>query len=331
MLIQRGLSAFACAAFITFAMPALAVEPSTPHEKKFEAALTDAKVALMANPEGVTQKSQGLLALAKEASDPKTQAMEVATAQWLQAEALTRTGKGENALPLLNHAIESISAYPKVKLHGDLIRSRGDAYLNLGKVLLALPDLQAAHDVYRQAGEPRGQAMTLMDIGTIYQNAGDFPKVLQYYSQAEEIFAADPNLEFSMNNNKAIAYRSMGNFSSSLKSFNKAKNVAFELNSKFLEVITLENISQTQIVLNKISDAEKKQDASSIFRFGLAREFFQGFTNEARCNLHLELLYGDEPHHIVEALFKAFARAVDAARRHDPRIAGQLPSTKGKL
>ena len=81
----------------------------------------------------------------------------------------------------------------------------------------------------------------------------------------------------------------------------------------------------------KITDAEKRQDMSSAFRFGLAREFFQGFTNEARCNLHLELLYGDEPHHIVEALFKAFARAVDAARRHDPRIAGRLPSTKGKL
>src|SRR5450755_3025782 len=81
----------------------------------------------------------------------------------------------------------------------------------------------------------------------------------------------------------------------------------------------------------KISGAEKKQDASSAFRFGLAREFFQGFANEARCNLHLELLYGDEPHHIVEALFKAFARAVDAACRRDPRIAGQLPSTKGRL
>jgi imidazoleglycerol-phosphate dehydratase len=81
----------------------------------------------------------------------------------------------------------------------------------------------------------------------------------------------------------------------------------------------------------KISAAEKNQDASSAFRFGLAREFFQAFANEARCNLHLELLYGDEPHHIVEALFKAFARAVDAARRHDPRIAGKLPSTKGKL
>src|ERR1035437_2810108 len=49
----------------------------------------------------------------------------------------------------------------------------------------------------------------------------------------------------------------------------------------------------------------KKQDMSSAFRFGLAREFFQGFVNEARCNLHLELLYGDEPHHIAEVLFRS--------------------------
>ena len=80
-----------------------------------------------------------------------------------------------------------------------------------------------------------------------------------------------------------------------------------------------------------VSKAERRQDMSSAFRFGLAREFFQGFANEARCNLHLALLYGDEPHHIVEALFKAFAKAVDAACQRDPRMAGQLPTTKGKL
>ena len=81
----------------------------------------------------------------------------------------------------------------------------------------------------------------------------------------------------------------------------------------------------------KITKTEKNQDMSSAFRFGLAREFFQGFANEARCNLHLELLYGEEPHHVVEALFKAFAKAVDFACQHDPRIAGQVPSTKGRL
>jgi imidazoleglycerol-phosphate dehydratase len=81
----------------------------------------------------------------------------------------------------------------------------------------------------------------------------------------------------------------------------------------------------------KLTRAEKEQDMSSAFRFGLAREFFQGFANEARCNLHLELLYGEEPHHVVEGLFKAFAKAVDFACQHDSRIAGRLPSTKGKL
>ena len=81
----------------------------------------------------------------------------------------------------------------------------------------------------------------------------------------------------------------------------------------------------------KLSPAEKAQDMSSSFRFGLAREFFQGFANEARCNLHLELLYGHEPHHIVEALFKAFAKSVDIACQRDPRIAGLIPSTKGRL
>jgi imidazoleglycerol-phosphate dehydratase len=80
-----------------------------------------------------------------------------------------------------------------------------------------------------------------------------------------------------------------------------------------------------------ISADEKRQDMSSAFRFGLAREFFQGFTNEARCNLHLELLYGSEPHHVVEAIFKAFAKATDFACQRDSRIAGQIPSTKGKL
>jgi imidazoleglycerol-phosphate dehydratase len=81
----------------------------------------------------------------------------------------------------------------------------------------------------------------------------------------------------------------------------------------------------------ELTSREMRQDMSTAFRFGLAREFFQGFANEARCNLHLELLYGSEPHHIVEALFKAFAKAVDFACQADPRIAGQIPSTKGKL
>ncbi|MBM3822515.1 MAG: imidazoleglycerol-phosphate dehydratase [Verrucomicrobia bacterium] len=83
--------------------------------------------------------------------------------------------------------------------------------------------------------------------------------------------------------------------------------------------------------MKRLTRAERTQDMSSAFRFGLAKEFFQGFANEGRCAVHLELLYGDEPHHVVEALFKALARAVDFACQRDPRIDGMIPSTKGRL
>jgi len=62
----------------------------------------------------------------------------------------------------------------------------------------------------------------------------------------------------------------------------------------------------------------------------LAREFFGGFAGAALCNLHLECRYGENAHHIVEALFKAFARATRAAVAIDPRVVG-VPSTKGTL
>jgi imidazoleglycerol-phosphate dehydratase len=62
----------------------------------------------------------------------------------------------------------------------------------------------------------------------------------------------------------------------------------------------------------------------------LAREFFGGFVGAALCNLHLDVRYGENAHHIVEALFKAFARAVSVATRKDPRVVG-VPSTKGTL
>jgi imidazoleglycerol-phosphate dehydratase len=62
----------------------------------------------------------------------------------------------------------------------------------------------------------------------------------------------------------------------------------------------------------------------------LAREFFGGFAAAALCNLHLEVRYGENAHHMVEALFKAFARATATAVRPDPRVVG-VPSTKGTL
>ena len=66
------------------------------------------------------------------------------------------------------------------------------------------------------------------------------------------------------------------------------------------------------------------------FDLELVEEFFTAFCNHAGANVHVNLAYGDNLHHIVEAVFKAFARALDDATQTDPRIEGVL-SSKGKL
>ncbi len=66
------------------------------------------------------------------------------------------------------------------------------------------------------------------------------------------------------------------------------------------------------------------------FDVELVREFFTAFANNSMSTLHVRLIYGDNVHHMVEACFKAFARAMDDASRLDERIEGVM-STKGKL
>jgi len=67
------------------------------------------------------------------------------------------------------------------------------------------------------------------------------------------------------------------------------------------------------------------------FNIVLVKEFCRAFSNALGANLHVKLEYGEEPHHVAEAIFKGLARALDVATQIDPRTAGQLPSTKGKI
>ena len=63
----------------------------------------------------------------------------------------------------------------------------------------------------------------------------------------------------------------------------------------------------------------------------LFHEFFKAFANEAKCNLHIENLYGKNNHHIIESCFKAFARSLRISVEIDKRIENIIPSSKGTL
>lgn len=72
------------------------------------------------------------------------------------------------------------------------------------------------------------------------------------------------------------------------------------------------------------------KDKVGTFDTELVQEFFHGFTNHAFVTLHINVDYGSNTHHIIEAIFKAFGRALDQASLKNPRVKG-IPSTKGLL
>ncbi|MBW1900250.1 MAG: imidazoleglycerol-phosphate dehydratase HisB [Deltaproteobacteria bacterium] len=74
-----------------------------------------------------------------------------------------------------------------------------------------------------------------------------------------------------------------------------------------------------------------KKTTTGTFDVGLVTEFFRALVTNAGITMHVDLLAGDEPHHVAEGIFKAFARALDQACSLDNRLGEGVPSTKGLL
>ena len=94
-----------------------------------------------------------------------------------------------------------------------------------------------------------------------------------------------------------------------------------------LAVAAVDLSGRPHAVVNLRVKAEKVGDLQT----ELVHDFFDGFASGARANVHVNVLYGRSSHHHVEAVFKAFARALRVACARDARLAKMLPSTKGLL
>jgi imidazoleglycerol-phosphate dehydratase len=94
-----------------------------------------------------------------------------------------------------------------------------------------------------------------------------------------------------------------------------------------LAVAAIDLSGRPHAVVNLKVKVEKVGDLQT----ELVHDFFDGFASGARANVHLNVLYGRSSHHHIEAVFKAFARALRVACARDARLAKMLPSTKGLL
>ena len=91
------------------------------------------------------------------------------------------------------------------------------------------------------------------------------------------------------------------------------------------------DISGRPYLIIKGKRGKVKSNKQEVYNLSYAEQFLRSFVNEAKITLNIEILSGQDLHHIIEAIFKGLGRALDQATMIEPRIKKSVPSTKGKL
>lgn len=247
-------------AMVSIAAPTMA---SATTMTDVEASVAATKQAMMANPQSSLDlaKRTVMLASALPASKDRTTAM--LTGEWLEAEALIYLNQPEAARPAVERLLGVVAqTLPNTKLHGDLLRSRGSIAAMRGDALVAVQDLQQAYEVFRKASIARSQAIALQDLGQIYSDAGDYPRVLEYYQQAAELLPDDPSFSLTTHNNRAEVLRKMHRYGESEAEYLKALTAARNFGSVMLQTRILTNLAGAQTEVGRLDAAQKSIDAA---------------------------------------------------------------------
>jgi signal transduction histidine kinase/CheY-like chemotaxis protein len=194
----------------------------------------------------------------------------LATAEWLEGEALIRLGKTDVAKPVLDQAWRRVSIDPRpTKLKGDLLLSLGGAASVRADVSSALADYQHAYRIFRDVGETRSEAISLLSIASLYVTAYDNDSALKYYSQALETYGGDPSLNVSIHNNLRNLLMDEHKYELSKKQFDQALTIAKSMNSRTLQAQILRNVARMQLYAGDPAGAQASIDEGLVLTRGL--------------------------------------------------------------
>lgn len=254
---------------LAVATPAAGVNPATPvamtgsdpASVAFDAAVANAKAAMMADPASAMKPVLQAGHLAKNLSNPVAAQTALATVDWLHGEALSRVYRQKDALPFLEAALKRARAVaPRTKLEADITLARGTAETSLGNVRASLADFQDAYGLYVRLADARGQAKALLSMGGIYSDAGDNSQSLRYYSQVPDVYRGDPAIDLAAHNNMGETLKKLGRFRDAETEYRKALEAASALDSPVLQVRILTNLASAQLQDGAVVSAKSSAD-----------------------------------------------------------------------
>ncbi|MBV9045921.1 MAG: tetratricopeptide repeat protein [Alphaproteobacteria bacterium] len=227
----------------------------------FDALVDDTKKSMMTDPPAALLKARQAAAIAEGQPASTRQTDALATALWLEAEALSRTNKVAEARAAVDRAIVLSDKDSTVdKLDGLLKMTLARIADSSGNIALALKSYHEAHDIFAKLKEARSQSMALLGLGSIYDEAHDFDHEIKYIRQGMAVYADDPKLALTAANNVGFALQQLGRYAESAQDFQKALKIAQDLKSDFLEARILTNLAAVYVKQGKLAEAQRSAD-----------------------------------------------------------------------
>lgn len=281
-----------------------AAAPSQPIDPNIQLMINDAKASMLTDPKATVAKAAAIQVAAMRQSAGEAQTIEVATAEWLQGEAFLRLGSFDRAAPLISSALRIVRKIPHTTaLAGDLLLSQGGLHLARADVGAALSDYQQAHNIFRQVGETRSQAIALLSIASLYEEAKNYEPALKYYTQAFDLYQVDPKLLLSIFNNRGNVLKDLGRYTEAEIQFREALKLSRKLKSRVLEAQILRNIARTEIAAGNLVGAEQ----ANVDAMKVSQSLGGGSLTQAKAvAAQLELLRGNLKH-AEQLISQAFA------------------------
>ncbi|MEM1052036.1 MAG: hypothetical protein AAGI28_08070 [Pseudomonadota bacterium] len=250
------------AALLVIGSPAAAL--SGAEEAAFEAEIGEARSKMMSHSAAALKHARNATQIAR-GENTKAQKARL-TARWLEAEALMRLNRANEASPIIKSALRETSAsFEGSKLHADLLRSHGSLQARAGAFAEALSNFTDAEKLYQDIGEDRSRAIVLLSIGSLYSGARDFEKALGHFTAAAQAFPNDPALSLSIHNNSGNALKGLGRYSDAEREFTSALSTQKAKSSPILKARILTNIASTQVMDRRTVEAEATaQEAMAI-------------------------------------------------------------------
>jgi len=229
--------------------------------KDFAASITKAQQSMMADPGAALASARTGDAIAtRNAASPRYVEAR-ATTLWLEAEALTRLNRLQEARLALESAARFTTRKRSLsKLDGDLDLTQARLANAGGDIALALKSYQKAHAVFVKLGIPRSQSIALLGLGSLYDKAHDFPRAIRYYREASQVYAGDPTLDLSAANNIGFALQQMGRYTEAIQDLRRALKIATALNSPLVDAHILTNLAISNARLHNLAEAERDAD-----------------------------------------------------------------------